>query len=338
MITAYNLRFSTPVHFGLEGIGQERIDHTIHSDTLWGAIIDKWLLLYDDDPEVLCASSSFSVSSCFPLINGQRYYPIPLGSFDKVLDDVAHLPTGSIPFGIKEVKKIRYVVEPLFFKILSGKSVEISDLNEASVYPFPVEIILEEKKSRCFSVEYQRPRVAVDQLMGGVKEGAFFYCSDQYFENGSGLFFLASFKNGESKRRFEGALRLLGDFGIGADRTIGKGYFDFISLELKNQQTNSQDMQVLLSLYYPTRQEVDQGILNDPVSAYSLFRRSGHAGSCRVNRYRRADCWMLAEGSVLPTKPAGAIPCVLKQSDYIPHNVYRYGKAFCLPIKKRGER
>ena len=139
MMMLYDLTFTTPVHFGLEGIGQERIDHTVHSDTLWGAILDKWLLLYDDDPAILCREPSFTVSSAFPLIDGTRFYPVPTGALSKVMNDVAQLETGAIPLELKDLKKIRYVAERLLFAILSGKEPLLADLTRDSVYPYPLE-------------------------------------------------------------------------------------------------------------------------------------------------------------------------------------------------------
>lgn len=335
MIKRYDLTFTTPVHFGLEGIGQERIDHIVHSDTLWGAILDKWLLLYDDDPAALCQEPSFTVSSAFPLINGTRFYPVPAGALSRVMNDVAHLETGVIPLELKDLKKIRYVAERLLFTILSGKEPLLADLTRDSVYPYPLESKKRESDSRSYATEEQRPRVAVDQVNGGVQEGTFFYSTDLFFNRNSGLSFFATFASREAQHRFEAALRLLGDTGLGADRSIGRGAFTFTSTPPCLPEVQKPYAHLLLSLYYPTRQEVAEGVLNSPVSAYGLTRRTGHAGGAAVSRFRRADCWMVTEGSVLPFRPTGGVPRVLTASGLIPHDVYRFGRAFCLPMNRR---
>ncbi|QQG66594.1 type III-A CRISPR-associated RAMP protein Csm4 [Desulfobulbus oligotrophicus] len=335
MNQVYHLNFTTPVHFGLEGIGQEQIDHIVHSDTLWGAIIDKWLLLHADDPEEVCTSTSFNVSSTFPLINGTRFYPVPLGALNKVMDDVALLDAGISPLELKDIKKIRYIEENLFKRILAGEEPILADLTSGSVYPFPFSTKKEQNPTRCFALEIQRPRVMVDQLNGGVQAGAFFYSTDQYFNQNSGLFFVASFTSRAVRDKFEAALRLLGDDGLGADRSVGRGTFTFTVSNWPLTTADNADAHVLLSLYFPTAEEVKDGVLSSPISAYKLTRRSGHTGGHRVSRFRRADCWMLTEGSVLPFAPAGHVPCVLPQSGIIPHNVYRYGRAFCVPFVRR---
>ncbi|OGQ86303.1 MAG: type III-A CRISPR-associated RAMP protein Csm4 [Deltaproteobacteria bacterium RIFOXYD12_FULL_56_24] len=333
---AYQLTFFTPVHFGLEGIGQERVEQMVRSDTLWAALVQKLLLLYDDEPEGLCREPGFTVSSGFPVIGGCRYFPVPIGSFDRIMDVVAHMDTGQLPFDLKDLKKIRFLSEPLFRKVSAGSELILADITEESVFPPPARLQAVEKETQIFLKVAQRPRVAVDQICGGVREGAFFYCTDQFFDNNSGLFFLASFDNQEIRKRFEVALRLLGDSGLGADRSIGRGCFSFTAAPFEFQSPDTTAAYVLLSLYHPTRQEIERGVLVGEQSAYSLARRSGHAGSHGAHQFRRADCWMLAEGSLLPFAPEGQIPLVLERSAYIPHNVYRCGKAFCLPMAEGG--
>ena len=331
MITVYHLTFNNPVHFGLEGIGQENIEQTVRSDTLWGALIQKWLLLFDDNPEKLCLDTPFTLSSCFPLINGCRYYPAPVGALDNVMDQVAHMDTDSQPIDIKTVKKIKYFAEPLFYEVLQEKQVVLSMISPPNTYPFPVKESVKNTET-FFSSQKQRPRVKTDQINGGVGEESFFYCTDQFFEKSAGLFFLASFFSDESKKNFEAALRLLGDSGLGADRSVGRGCFTVTSHKPEFHAPDNYRAYLLLSLYHPDKDEVEQGILKHEKSAYTLVRRSGRAGSVKVNRFRRADCWMLEEGSILPFKPTGTTPCVLKRSKDIPHNVYRNGRAFCLPM------
>lgn len=331
MIYEYRLSFTSPVHFGIEGIGQERIDQRVRSDTLWGAVIQQWILLYNDDPEVICLDAPFTVSSCFPLINGVPFYPLPFGVFDALITEAGQAKKPEI--SVKDLKKIRFAAEPLFQKIIRGETLRFEQLQPDTVFP------LEERRPETMwerkSVYdiMQRPRLRTDQLSGGGTEGAFFYCSDQYFNQDNGLFFLATFHDDETKKRFDAALQLLGDTGLGADRSIGRGLFAFETREFKVSDNLSSDCYILLSLYYPAKEEVMQGILEAPDVAYSLIRRSGHAASLAVSNFRRYDLWMMEEGSIFRTKPAGDIVCVLEKSKLVPHNVYRCGRAFSVPIQ-----
>jgi CRISPR-associated protein Csm4 len=336
MLLTYHLFFDGPVHFGLEGIGQERIETTVRSDTLWGAIIQKWLLLFKDEPDALCQDPLFSVSSCFPLIKGIPFYPVPIGVMDSLVDEVGKQETKcDDDISVKDLKKINYLSEDLFGAVLRGESLSIEQCRDGMTFPvisFGKHQTKPQKKRDAFAEEIQRPRIKTDQLVAGVGENSFFYCTDQYFDRQSGLFFLASFSNDGIKTQFEAALRLLGDCGLGADQSIGRGSFVFKTQKSVLPQIDAPDKYILLSLYHPTQEEVQTKILSDKKTAYSLVRRSGRAAASGVSRFRRADVWMLAEGSVLPLKPVGDVSVVLQKSDYIPHNVYRYGRAFSWPM------
>jgi len=330
----YHLKFQAPVHFGLEGIGQESVEQAFRSDSLWGAVLQKWFLLFDDNPEELCTQSPFFISSCFPLINDVRFFPLPMGAFDAVIEDAAKQKTVQGMPGVKEWRKVKYIAEPLFRKALKGKQLQPDDVSSDQVFP----IALQEKidlEDSIFQQQEQRPRVMTDQMNGGVSESAFFYCTDQFFGDTAGLFFLARFNDDAVQKKFEGSLRLLGDCGIGADRSIGRGNFLFSSEKIEFPSPETSGGWLTLSLYHPTRQEVQKGVLTK--SRYSLIKRSGPGGDFHVSRFRRADCWMLEEGAILPFEARGDTPCVLKCSDFIPHNIYRNGGAFCIPVKGGAE-
>lgn len=331
-LTAYHLNFSGPIHSGLESIGQERIDETTRSDTLWGAIMQCWLLLFDYNSSTFFQKPPFHLTSCFPFINGSRFFPLPIGSLDNLMEEVSRKPPDFVPT-IKDLKKVHYISENLILKMLTGSLLSLPDLlgnNGRNVYP-PFR-----KDKSIFSICVQRPRVRLNQLTGTVGEDAFFSCTDEFLVKGSGLFFLATFETSKVREKFEAALRLLGDTGLGADRSIGKGHFTFDSRIFSLPPTSDHSSYYLLSLYRPSKKEVEEGIMSHPNTNYSLIRRSGRAGSSFTSRFRRADAWMLCEGSILPFKPVGTIPVVLKEDRNVPHNVYRCGRAFTLPISKRG--
>lgn len=336
MMYEYRLTFNVPVHFGIEGIGQERIENRGRSDTLWGAIIQQWLHLYpEEDPERLCLDTPFLVSSCFPVIKGVSFYPLPLGSIDYLFTGSAGI--NGQGFALKDLKKIRFVSKEIFFDLIQGKRINVLDIRQDTVFPFPgsSSSITDGQPVPFFSV-LQRPRLRINQLSGGPSEGAFFYCSDQYFntEDKSGLFFLASFKVDGARQRFESALRLLGDTGLGGDRSVGRGTFTVSGgVECSFPTQPAKSSHLLLSLFHPTEEEVRQGILKGTETAFSLIRRFGHAAAPGVSSSRRGDVWMLEEGAVLLTEPEGDVTCVLSRSEKIAHNVYRCGRAFSIPVK-----
>jgi len=336
MIHEYRLTFTTPVHFGLEGIGQERIEDIVRSDTLWGAIIQQWLMLYpQEDPAQLCQKSPFSLSSCFPLINDVPFYPLPLKALDHLFNDIAKSKKPYPSF--KDLKGIRFISKDIFLKAITGEELSLADIKPDTAFPLPRDPYASDSgRENGFYSTSQRPRLRINQLCGGSADGEFFYCSDQYFNSAgnNGLFFLAAFENEKAKERFEAALRLLGDVGLGGDRSIGRGAFTPSQAIFSGLPVSADgELHLLLSLYHPTKTEVEGGIMREPGAAYSLIRRSGYAAAPAVSSYRRSDLWMIQEGAVFTTKPEGDVPCVLEKSDTVPHAVYRCGRAFSIPVK-----
>jgi CRISPR-associated protein Csm4 len=330
MITTYHLQFTTPVHFGLEGIGQESVEQAFRSDSLWGALLQKWFLLFDDKPEELCTETPFAISSCFPFINGVRFFPLPIGAFDDVIENAAKQKASHGMPDVKEWRRVKYIAEPLFRKALIGKRLQPEDVSAEQIYPMAFHEDGQIKEVT-FQQHEQRPRIMTDQMNGGVGESSFFYCTDQFFGKKAGLFFLARFDSDAAREKFEASLRLLGDCGIGADRSVGRGSFVVFSESIEFFTPKTPYTWLILSLYHPTRDEVQQGVLTR--GRYTLAKRSGSGGGIHVSRFRRADCWMLEEGSIIPFEARGDAPCVLERSDFIPHNIYRNGRAFCLPLQ-----
>ncbi|MCX8042624.1 MAG: type III-A CRISPR-associated RAMP protein Csm4 [Desulfobacterota bacterium] len=320
MIYIYHIRPLSSFHIGFEGIGQERLDESFRSDALFGALLQCWQVLYDDNLEDIITEGPFSISSCFPVVKGQRFYPVPIGSLDRILKQVK----GS---DFKKWKKIRYISEPIFQKILNGNLTLCCMPEGKFLVEQPVQDI-------SYASDLETPRIAIDPLTGTVMEGAFFYCINRFFAQDSGLFFLARFKNAETMEKFEASLRLLGDTGIGGDRSIGRGAFVFSRHDFILNLPNEADCWVTLSLYHPTQEEVTNGILQ--VSLYNFVKRHGFVTGIGARALRRQSVFMLEEGSVFFKKlsPVGDNPIVLRKGNgNCPFNVFRYGKAFCLPMK-----
>lgn len=314
------MSFKSCLHIGIEGIGQERIDEAFRSDALFGAIVQCWQLLYNDDWQALLTQEPFSVTTCFPVASGQRFYPVPCGALDKALLQAK----GSV---VKKWKRILYVSEPAFQGILKGNAPQDDCLLKDRFLAEHSEADLPE------TYDIEVPRIALDPASGSVVEGAFFYCTNRYMPPGDGLFFLARFTGSDAQRKFEAALNLLGDTGIGGDRSIGRGLFTWKREEFSLELPKEADWHVSLSLYHPTRAEVQNGILSR--SRYSLVRRHGFVSGFGARSLRRKALLMIEEGAVFRgSPPVGDSPVVLPQDDGgSPFNVIRYGRAFTLPAK-----
>lgn len=330
--TAYKLAFTSPLHIGLEGIGQEDIQTSIRSDTLWGAISSLWGRLHPATQSQLWQNCPFKLSSCFPYVQDRFYLPLPTGALDEVMQKVENHDT------IKDLKKVSYLSWPVFDRYLQGATLTWEDVQHpGAIWP---EIADEGQNSNAFYAVQERPRLAIDPLTGHAMEGQFFYCADQYFYPECGMYFLAQFNDSEWQKQFEAVLALLGDQGIGADNSVGRGQFTFTRQTLDLSVPQKADGYCVLSLFQPSPEEVSAQILSHSQSRYSLVRRFGRCGTRGVNQYRRADTWMLAEGSCIAgQQPKGRIVQVLSPKadpERIPHPVYRNGQAFAVPFAARG--
>jgi CRISPR-associated protein Csm4 len=324
---AYHLHFDSPLHIGVESIGQEQVETTLGSDTLWGALAQCWSLLYDESIDSLAESSPFVLSSAFPFKRETRYYPVPVNFVDGLVGD-------STTKDFKSLKKISYLAENLALDLYAGKPLQNQQLQTlGSHYPDSIEPQPGKKRKLNFWALEQRPRLRIDRQSGGSEEGGFFYCSDQHFEPDCGLFFLARMSDAV-RPRFEAALRLLGDQGVGADRSIGRGRFHFSRHEVANLPApQDSGKQLLLSVCSPSATDLGSGLLQK--SLVKLQVRRGHAAAPAVAGLRRPDLLALAEGSVLAGPLQGQIATIIRAGEKVAHPVYRNGLAFCLPIVSR---
>jgi len=138
--------------------------------------------------------------------------------------------------------------------------------------------------------------------------------------------------------RVRAALRLLGDIGIGGDRTSGHGLFTpEFSQGPQWAQLQSASAFITLSLVYPKPEETS-ALLNE-ASRYRLIKRGGWIGGVRSTPWRRKTVRMVAEGSRLGGDPAQAWGDLVDVTpdDFmalgLPHRVYRWGFAFPVGVR-----
>ena len=327
-IIAYKLNFSSPLHVDAHGVGYEKTEEIIHSDTLFSALMTLWGHFYDDDVESLCKNPPFFISSAFPYKSSTYFFPRPMVKIGKEGENDTKVG--------KKLKKVKYISKDLFEALLKGEPLEF---HEEETFPFQKYKFwfgkdAEEvsQNSQIFTVR-EVPRVTIDRA---TSSSEIFYFSEIIFEKDSGLFFLAKFKDNGFRAKFETILRLLGDEGIGGDKRVGKGMFSLqIDEEFNLSIPQSADSFLTLSLYYPQEDEFNGGILKN--SSYNLVSRRGWLHVAGAMSLKRRESKMFSEGSVfnsLDRPDYGANPCVLEKDETIglPHNIYRYGMSFYLPI------
>lgn len=150
---------------------------------------------------------------------------------------------------------------------------------------------------------------------------------------------LAAFKDSNAENVFRHLIELLGDTGLGGEKTYGCGTFK-VRLErvagvLRDILSTSSDKYILLSLFHPPASE--QAQLRSNLVAYDIIRKRGWITSGRdALPVKRKSVGFITEGSVFASKPVGCLVDVTPDKDKLPfplsHNIYRYGYAFTAPL------
>lgn len=135
------------------------------------------------------------------------------------------------------------------------------------------------------------------------------------------------------------SLSLLGELGLGGERSSGLGKF-----KLTWEDADDEWNRLLLfegngclcvSLFHPE----DLDIIADTVNgaSYALLERRGwFLSPFSRKQYKRKTVTMFAEGSVFAKKIAGHLVPVAPEiwiKEGNPHPIYRYGYAFTIPVK-----
>jgi len=309
----YKLKFKSPLHVGFREEFLESTEDYIHSDTLFSAFCNSYLLFYGEKKlnELLekfkTGQPPFLISSSFYWIGNELYFPIPLNQFPAE----------------KEFKKVKFIDMTNFEKIREGKKIEELMKSEDI-----------EKLNKDLSSAIQRniiPRVRINRLN---KKTEYFHFSEITFSQNSGLFFLVEFKESSFQKEFDAVLNLLGDEGLGGDRTVGKGLFKVVEKKKIEFKTFSdEDSFVLLSLTYPKEEEIKY--LRD--GFYEIISREGYIFSPFGKTLRRKSIRMVKEGAVVRKEIKGEIVEVTPR-EFKRHPVYRYGLAFSLSFKSGVEK
>lgn len=313
------LKFKSPLHVATDlGVGHEGLSITIHSDTLYSAILTIWNNI---DPETLTSYLNtplpgFYVSSAFPYMDNWEFYPKPM------LNNIA-LSSSAIT---KKYNKVEYVERTLFDKLLHGNSVTFDPIKTIQNGMFWINNpdtsnteILHEKEA---------PRVIVDRV---THHATPYYVSQLYFDDQAGLYFWLKVKDDKMLNRLVGILRFMGDEGIGLDRNCGYGHFEIYDIDDTVVLPGPQiaDQFLTLSLYHPQKSEITKGLLEN--CAFETVKRGGYVSTLP---YRRKTVLMFTEGSVFTGEPVNSYGDRSEVLDNafansnVGHPVYRYGYAF----------
>ncbi len=312
------------------------------SDTLWGNLCWAIKFLYGDDElkNFLSTYQTYSpaliISSSFPFYKKEdniiRFFPrpiLPIKPFEIIQKENENKLLCEKVADIIERKKkkdIQFLEESFFLKIINGEATY--DNIETVKHPKVISNSI--------------TRNTIDRIRGGtlkLNDTGQLFTEDEYFihfetDEGdsiqTGLFFLVK-DNTEGK--LEAALRLLSHIGIGGNRSIGKGVFDFSIEDYEITEPANANAMTNLSLYYPIENELEQFQKNDYLFNYHLEQRRGYFGVNINGQYQKNSITYFKEGSVFPyldKELFGQNKIFFNAQIY---DVHQYGFGFMLKMK-----
>lgn len=332
----YKLHFTAPIHIGDEREDYGSSQKYLHSDSMYAAVTAVLASVGYEIPEN--GDLGFQISSLFPFyqknMNDKAVYFFPKLKKQGVLP-VKHQEIA------KQLKKIEWLDLITFNQFIKGENYLHENTNTIkenlngnfySVIKLPLDGFINSEVVPRVKV----PRYGID---GAASEAEPFYMERVFFRDHSGLFFLAI---GENLDILQKALSILKDQGIGTDRTIGQGFFDFETdtIEIDTIESNTCTN---LSLFCPESNEQLQKMLdysNNHGVAYDFKKRGGWITTAPFNTFRKNSVYMFTEGGVFNfqesenVQTAGAIVDLKPKSvNDLNHNIYRSGKAIFIPVK-----
>jgi len=294
----YKLRFETPVHFGDIHEDYSVSMKSIHSDTMYSAMLASKVLNECLD-SVKGDDLKCSISSLFPFceVNGRTvfFFPKPLSeTFDSITDSKL----------IKKLKKVRWVDQYYFEKMLNGKITQLDNnldvQNEFLLQYTPkingVEIdgfydnFLNEDKEIEFTISQPVPRVNVSRIG---EDATPYYMDRLTFKEGFGLYFFAT-----PGSDLMSILDNLGEEGLGTDRNVGNGIFkckNKDSLDIKVPDNCSHILS--LSVFIPEQSDLINTMVSGDAS-FEFVRRGGWVTTFPHNSIRKDSVYAFVAGSV----------------------------------------
>jgi len=372
--TAYHLEARAPFHLGLRGVGIEATAVHASSDTVFSALcyavrqqfgtatLEEFLGTYAaGDPALL-------LSSAFPYVLARReqkvagwqppqhldpaqavrFFPRPLESAPGVLDD---------PDQRKQVKRITWLSEAIFRAWVDGENLaghfsedNLAQGGRAWLTAQERDMVAGWRDEDTDAIRFwsvgEVPRVTVDRQ---ASSSQVYQTGRVWFQPGGGLWLLMRWRQ-DWEARGGVALQVLGDAGMGGERSAGHGQFlphgPHALARLPDPVPGKRFL--LLSLYRPERDELEQ-VLDDDVRYQFRVRRGWMASPdatqtsdgkiVRGSGLRRRSVRMFAEGSLLRWPDGqtrlGALVDV-RPDAFKAHPVFRYGLAFPVGYRTGG--
>jgi len=319
----FKLKFRGFTHFGETGIDLENVSEWVGSDTLFSAWLNAIKIFWGTEKaskicEQFLKNPSFRISSLFIYYQTHYFLPKPLSSIPakEGRSDV-----------FKALKKTNWIPLDCYKEWLRE---EVSSSVIENAYTRQKEFYQKAYK------RITRPRVALDRET--LESNLFYEGYIQYAKEG-GLWGVVV-GNQEGINLFMKGLALLGEVGLGGERTYGCGLFEVEEPEAEIEKqfgellNHSSPYRVLISRFIPSEEELPR--LENGLEAYKIGISRGWITSGRVAfPLKRKGIRFLKEGSVFKESFNGAIVDITPDNvnlRKLPHKIYRYGLALTIPF------
>lgn len=326
-LNIYKLRFTSPLHIGDRRDDYSISQKTISSDTMYAALTASLAKTGHTIPDN--GDLGFCISSLFPYYQGVGekpvyFFPKPMYQIMPKLND---LTKG------KAVKKVAWMDADYFVRNLKGE--ELFDESKGNLNDIQGIYLSSKKIKNDFVYSQVSQRVTVSRT--GTEDAMPFYMDRIYFKDESGLYFIAD----GNLKLLEKALSVLKEEGIGTDRCVGNGFFEYSVDSIELGLPSMCSHVISLSSFIPESKEQFADMLDSDKVAYDFERKGGWITTYPHNSFRKNVIYGLTQGSVLKHVSSDTITSLGRIVDLRPkinfapvnHPIWRCGKSLFLPIK-----
>jgi CRISPR-associated protein Csm4 len=346
-------------HFGEAGIGTEETTERVRSDTLFSAWVSLYGRIFDtpNKPELenllkrfdqTPDQPPFRISSTFiyrytqSVANPKKSYAPQEERIIYYLPRPLQYPKGypedDLAFS-KVYRKLNYLPLDIWQRWYQGIGFTPEDAQELTLH-VGQETDGALTKAGVFNYgstfyKHQVPKVSIDRTSHATNFYHTGFVKFIHKENEtSGLYFLVHFPTIDLKleNNLYAALELLGEEGLGGERSSGAGRFTATWLDIEDTSEPAlKQWREVLQFKQGNHHALlirDRALLG-ATARYALKERGGWVVGPQV---RRKMVRMFAEGSVFPVKPMGSLADVTPDSFRRNHNIYRSGVSLSLPI------
>lgn len=314
MLLLVKLRFQSPIVTDLSQ--GEEFKGIIHSDTLFSAIFNHWVKFKPFENRAAInkfidgfnsGPPLFRISSAFPFWENNYYLPTPIGTSELYMTTLENVP---------------FLELDDFIDLAAGNFDKIEKKRLAN----PLDELL---------VNLTAPRVTIDRITTSTN---IYETTSWFVSKGGGLYLLIDLNDNSFRDVLEVSISLLGEHGLGGDRSTGYGIFVPEIIDISTDQSwldlfknrNGESVNYCTLSLCCTPGDSDEA---KQAASYQIVTRKGWIiSSSSFKQMKRKQCKMFAEGSLFKAPIKGQIVEVTPAEFEPEHDVYRYGLAMTVAL------